>query len=111
MAGMEDELNTLLQRLGGAEVGVEAVQQQLHSIRFVFNRKMLSFLRCRYILIKFMMELNRREKGKGKGKREGEKGKGKGGKGKGKGEEGGKNGKREGINGVQREGKKNHTQK
>ena len=100
MAGMEDELNTLLQRLGGAEVGVEAVQQQLHSIRFVFNRKMLSFLRCRYILIKFMMELNRREKGKGKG-----------GKGKGKGEEGGKNGKREGINGVQREGKKNHTQK
>ena len=43
MAGMEDELNTLLQRLGGAEVGVEAVQQQIDSIRFVFNRKMSSF--------------------------------------------------------------------
>ena len=36
MAGMEDELKTLLQRLGGAEVGIEAAHQQLDSIRFVF---------------------------------------------------------------------------
>ena len=36
MAGMEDELKTLLQRLGGAEVGIEAAHQQLDLIRFVF---------------------------------------------------------------------------
>ena len=43
MDGMENELNTLLRRLGGAEVGVEAVQKQLDAIRQVENKRVLLF--------------------------------------------------------------------